>query len=519
MINASANFAEQRTPKVIEVIPAWALEALWERAKITLFPFQREYLLEQWPQGKMVSGGIGGSKTWTTAVEDLAEATICGVIRAQNGMTAGDGFTGRLAIVGKSYKPAQAVFRYLLGFLRELDEIDGTVSMYPDRQWRMVTTAGVEIVTVSAQDPQGFATWPYTRVHITEAAQVPEIMVDYSIERLSRWVDSPIGTLCLEGTFESKGTQAWYIEMAQRWSVPGNAEDSKFYLFPSWFNEKAFPGGYYGSKCQALLKRWRAKNQEHVFDTRFGGKIPSRAGSLWAGVYDPQFHLGSYDRASGIYLPEYIPELPVDFCFDPATHVYAGLFVQRPEPTVVNVFDELVMRNCSAGAYRRAFRESPYLRYETDQDGPSNIGLVISDIAGKARIQGNKSTWENWATSAKLGGCGVTPRGDYLHVETGVRVLQTGFEGEFYELHISPRCQNLIMNLQQEKRNEHGEIDDRVNKGKDDSRKSLSYLLAHIFGTGIIMPRIATANDVTGAEDYAPLYGVPQPRTYTGAFS
>lgn len=511
----------ERTPKVVELIPFHAIEDLIQRAGITPFDFQKRYLHERWPQMKLVSGGVGASKSLLTALEDLIEVTICGLIRKANGQSSMDGYNGRLAIVGPTYKPTRVVFLYLLNLLRTLGEIDGRPQMHEDRAWRMVTTSGVEIVTFSAQDPQKFAALPYTRVHMTEAMQIPKEFLDFAMERVARWPRSPLGTICLEGTFEAKNTQDWYIDLAEDLSVPGNP-DGRFYCIESWLNTENFPGGFNGEKVQRLLRWHKRKKTEHIFWTRFGGHVPQRKGALWHGFFHPEIHLGSYDRATQEFDPAWMPHLKVDFTFDPGLHRYGGLFIQRPAPDVVHIIDELVTVNKSSTEYMRLWRESPYVRYHEGHGSPWNIGTVVSDIAGQIHSQGNKSTWEHWTTSALKGGCGVIPIGEYLDVEDGVTILQHGFSGESYQIKISPRCIELLSDLRKEKRDEFGEVNEKKNKGNDDLRKALSYYLCHVFGRGLTLRQSVPSNQCIGENgtDYQPGYFNPYAgeRTYTGVF-
>ena len=490
----------------IQVIPLDTLEKLWAAVGYVPQDYQRDFHLCRHVNKKAIGGGIGAAKTFTASLDWLPEATICGEIRRANNMSSADGYNGRIAIISKTYKSAQVAFLVMLGLLKKIDEVDGPVAMPKDRSWRMVTKSGVEIITVSGQDPMGFSAYPFTHVHGTEAMQLDQDMYDAAIERVSRWPNAAMGSVCLEGTFEKAIGDEWFLDICDRWSVEGNVEGGKFFSFPSWLNTYNYPGGFEGEKVQELFRHYSLKQQEHVFWARMGGKIPQRQGSLWGNFLLPDhFREVTYD-----------PAVPVDFYFDPGLHRYAGIFVQWPDPEHCNIVDELVLTRKSFNDYRDAWLRTPYVHWEEGDASPTNIATVVCDTAAAHRHGGLDSTWTHWTTPIPLGGCGVVPRHRYLHGDTAIEILQTGLIGDFYTITIDPKCVGLMNDLRREQLPPQNSTVTswRLNRGNDDVRKALCYGLAIVKGVGLgrITALPPTTMKGSGAEDeinYKLLYPKP----------
>jgi hypothetical protein len=438
--------------------------------------YQERFHREMQYDIKAVGGGVGAAKTFTI-VKDYAHELLVAPVRAQMGMVDPSGYTGRIAITGATYDAPQVAFNYLFQTWDALDAV-ADVSRPKGRAWSMVSKTGVEVLCISANDPMTFAARPYTVVHLTEAMQQPIEMLDAAVERVARWPrgangEKFFGKIYMEGTFEYSG-YSWYPDRCRAWAITPNTENAKFYSFPSWENRVNFPDGFEDKSIQRLLKHYKAQGQEQKFWERVGGQPPKTEGDLWGAFLVPDKYVQAV---------EYDPDIPVDFCFDPGYHRYAGLFIQRPDEKTVVVLDELVIRNAEFNEYRKQFLKAPYVKVRGGKI--ANIGRVVCDIAAKQRQQGLDSTYAMWRTPIEQGGLGLNPEYRYLHLDTGIQVLQTALLGEYYDLIIHPRCEELLTDLREERLDSHGILDTVKNKGKDDARKALSYYLATVKGTGL----------------------------------
>jgi hypothetical protein len=310
---------------------------------------------------------------------------------------------------------------------------------------------------------------------VTEAMKCPFGIISAAKQRLQRWPGPYKGMLWIEGTFEDRG-EAWYPELCTDWNIPLNSERGVFFSFPSWDNTYSTPDGFNDESIQHLLTFYRARDNEDEFWVKIGGRIPKIKGRLWSRYLRPDEHIGRDDND-----PAYIPELPVDWTFDPARHRYGGLFIQRPAWNRIHVLDEIVHKQASFEKFRLEWLNHPWVRNNPRR----NVGRVVSDVAAVAHHQGLDSTYERWQAPIANGGCGVIVEHKYMLTETGLDVLITAFDGTQFSIKINPKCKELIYDLTHETDDGFGKLDAKKNKGKDDLRKSLSYYIGVVVGTGV----------------------------------
>jgi hypothetical protein len=440
--------------------------ALWQTAKNPHAryypqPYQERFHREMTWRIKPTSGGIGAAKTMTIGM-DYAHEALVAPLRKAMGYGGADGYSGRIAITGLNYDQPRTAFNYLYQVWDAAGLILGKASRPKEGQWHMETKTGVEVLTISSDKPEAFAARPYTVVHMCEAAQQPETMLHAAIERTSRWPGPFVGRIYPEGTFEEVGMNVWYPERCKLWDHP-NEDNAKFFRFRSWDNLYNVPRGWDDDKIQSGLKYYQGMGREDLFYVRYGGEIPANPGELWGTVF-----------VKGRHVPDdpipYDPALPVEIAVDPGTHRYAVLFMQWPNEKTCNVFDELVIRNCDYYHMRDEMLKLPWF---------DKIKYGVIDVAATQRSQGNESTHSHWAAprDALHKGMGITLAYEYLSKADGIDVLKTALRGEHYDLRISSKCTELLYDIQNEKLDKHGELNDYINKGMDDCRKALSYYL------------------------------------------
>lgn len=517
-----------------------------QESRYTPQGYQEEFHRAMAPHIKAIGGGVGAAKS-STAVNDYCHEGIAALDRAAMGLGDGQGFYGRIAITGKTYDSPRVAFRYLkqrwdaLGIVAECSDPESP------RPWRMVSTTGVEVLTITAKDSEGmeFASRPYTVVHMTESDQQPIGMLNAALERVSRWPGAipGKGKVYPEGTFERMG-KAWFAERCKYWQIPGNANDAWFWNFPSWENGYVYPSlmvgdpragiprneriyqhykqhrdlgqleawfaaavglGILNPEIEGLYKHYESIENLAEFWTKVGGVPPEQSAELWAKRFIPARHIDASIR--------FDPNLPVHFMFDPATHRYAGLWCQwtidpHDGKDVCNFLDELVLYNADFHKYRARWLAHP---------ATENVNLIVADVAVKRRDQGMKSTADWWAMPVDSGGCGHMPKSRWLAQDVGVQVMQTGLSDMYYKMRFSPNCKELFKDFRKERLSEQGEINEKLNVGVDDCRKAVSYYLALMRGTGMKRRAAAPARKAKGRYGAAPMSvgeSTPQPRSW-----
>ena len=324
---------------------------------------------------KLVAGGVRGGKSKSTARE-IDQYSIT------------EGGLGWL--VGPDYDQSRPEFEYLLEAYAKLDLVDkDSVSLPARGPAKFETKWGFKWQTKSSTDPVSLASYAPDVVVMCEAAQQSHEAFMKCVERATE-KNAPV---ILTGTFES--SLGWYADMWGRWQAP-NPEGGESFSIPSWSNSKIFPGGREDKK----IKDAEAAMPPDLFMERYGG-IPCKPTGLVFPDFDRRRHLLPVTEL-------YDPDIPVEIWCDPATHVYAILFVQVQKERVC-VIDEI---------------------YGVDIIGQDIIPKVVAkpwweksclegviDIAARQR-HGNINQIEVWQTELKrLGTHGINWKSNYVKEE------------------------------------------------------------------------------------------------------
>jgi hypothetical protein len=210
---------------------------------------------------------VGGERSGkSTAAQKIATAHILALpyVRPErflkNGRVRFDPKTDKprdpdFGIFGPTYKEGRVEFSMIENDLRKLGKLpENHLSKPTDGPWRMVTTDGVVIQTMSLENPESVRSIDLEFAMVVEAGGCP-----YSgIERIRGRVASARGPIVYNGTIEA--AQKWWRD----WLLEGQRPNTKgivAYTIPSWANSIQFPGGYDDPEIQS----WRAFLGEDLF--------------------------------------------------------------------------------------------------------------------------------------------------------------------------------------------------------------------------------------------------------------
>lgn len=142
-----------------------------------------------------------------------------------------------VALFGPTYKEPRVEFEYIERDLRALGKVvDAQLSKPSDGPWRLVTTDGVVITTISCEVPDGIRSIDLEFALVCE----PGGIIYSAIERIRGRVAAKRGFIAYGGTIEN--SQQWWRE----WQLEGKRPNNKgivAYLIPSWANTAEFPEG------------------------------------------------------------------------------------------------------------------------------------------------------------------------------------------------------------------------------------------------------------------------------------
>lgn len=351
-------------------------ELAWRATGYEPNPVQREFH-ESKSRFRLVAGGVRAGKSFGVAAELHRYVVKAG---------------GLCWLVGPDYEQARPEFGYLLQWYRDMGIVDEATVSYPSRgscRFRvMFEGQDFSFVTKSSTDSVSLASYAPDVVVMCEAAQQTNDAYMKCLERATQRAAPVI----LSGTFE--GSMGWYADLYERWSGY-NEEGGVAFSWPTWSNTDEFPGGRFDAKIAAI----EASMPPDLFQERYGAE-PCKPKGLVFPQYDRKKHIKPVEEL-------WDPDLPVELWVDPATHTYAGLFVQVQGPRVV-VLDELYEHNAIAQDVIPKvleYRWWPYVRE----------GVI--DIAAKQR-QGNKSQIQVWEDELKrYGAHGIKWRMNYIKEE------------------------------------------------------------------------------------------------------
>lgn len=141
------------------------------------------------------------------------------------------------ALFGPTYKEPRTEFGYIEQDLKQLGKLaDGHSSKPSDGPWRLVTTDGVVLTTISLEIPEGVRSIDLEMAGVCEAGGCPYA----GIERVRGRVAAKRGPIIFSGTIER--AQQWWKD----WLLEGRRPNLKgitSYMIPSWGNLHEFPGG------------------------------------------------------------------------------------------------------------------------------------------------------------------------------------------------------------------------------------------------------------------------------------
>lgn len=162
------------------------------------------------------------------------------------------------ALFGPNYKEPRIEFEYLENDLRALGKLlEAHTSKPSDGAWRMVTTDGVVIVTISLEHPESVRSIDLEGAMVCEAGGCKYA----GIERVRGRVAAKRGFVIYVGTIEE--SQSWWKD----WLLEGKRANNKgiiTYTIPSWVNSSEFPGGINDPE----IVSWRAFLGEDLFMER-----------------------------------------------------------------------------------------------------------------------------------------------------------------------------------------------------------------------------------------------------------
>lgn len=179
-------------------------------------------------------------------------------------------------LIAKDYSSARGEFSHLVDDFTKLEAIERNGLSMPDQgAWTMHLRSGVEITTVSADDPLKIATKAPAGIVLCEAGQLEFSTFLRAWTRTAEGRARGEGWLLLAGTFEK--SRLWYRELFHKGQQPLNEYGLRSHSLPTWSNRAVFPGGREDPAIQA----YEAGLGPDVFAERFGGVPAAREGVVF----------------------------------------------------------------------------------------------------------------------------------------------------------------------------------------------------------------------------------------------
>lgn len=293
----------------------WLQAKIWEAAGYTPFEEHNQFHNAR-ARFKLVAGGVGAGKSWSTAME------LAKYVGIANGV---------IWIIGPSYDLATPEFTYLLDVLDDLGAVDKksvSTPQHGQRRFKLLEEyGGCEVLTKTSENNERLAGVRPHAIAVTEAAQHPSTIVEKAVERGTQH-NAPV---ILSGTFE--GSFGWYAQLWERWQGP-NSLGAQSFSIPTWANRFHYPGGRHDPK---ILAAEEVMSPE-LFMERYGG-VPCKPSGLVFKEFSSKVHLRPFEEL-------YDPDLPVEIWVDPGVHTYAVLFAQvQADVKTVHILDEVYQKN------------------------------------------------------------------------------------------------------------------------------------------------------------------------------
>jgi len=321
------------------------------------------------------------------------------------------------AIFGPTYKEPRIEFEYMEEDLRALGKLaENHTSKPSDGPWRMVTTDGVVITTISLENPESVRSIDLEGCIVAEAGGC-----EYAgIERVRGRVASKHGFIVFSGTIE--GSTKWWRD----WLVEGrrpNQKGIKSYSIPSWTNRIQFPGG----EQDPEIVKWRAFLGEDLFLERCA-----------AIARPPRFRVIKEAQEKHIHKMEIPEDARILLAIDPGyATAYAVLFcaiwTQPNGDPIFYFFDEFYEQLKTTADIIGLCKQHPYW---------PRVQEAAIDIASKGHRDATDSSLEIWEKLCQL------PKGFYKKYwgeDRGIERLQNSFHNG--HIVVDPRCTGFLAEL------------------------------------------------------------------------
>lgn len=375
---------------------------------------------------------------WAVHEDTSLVRLVAGGERAGKSRLAGAEVTAHAAdgdlfwLLGKDYGAARGEFSHIADDFTRLDAIErGGLSQPDEGRWTMHLKGGIEITTVSADDPLKIATKAPAGIVLCEAGQHEYTTFLRAYARTAEGRARGEGWLLLAGTFEK--SRAWYRELYNR-GQGINEFGLRSHSLPTWSNRAVFPGGRQDPAVLAM----ETGLPPDVFLERFAGIPAAREGTVF-----PEFQhtahvmpLGfgpvetALRSAEGWVLPE---TEPLEVWVDPGyAGGYAVLFVCIVGGLAF-VVDEIFAKGKTG--------ERIILEAQAKRSLWQRVTGGVMDIAG-SQHHAMASQWELWQKLA-----GINLRMNRVPIADGIARHRTFLVDPYTmqpRIFFDPKCENAI---------------------------------------------------------------------------
>lgn len=471
----------------------------------TRFPKQAEILrtVDDSLDTVLLAGGVGASKSWTSAYYILPEIVLAELWRIYNGWpTYGlypEGYSKPALpdvvnpafeptmcwIVGDNYEQPRKEWSFIYNaitrtpFLWQLcNGIPNKPTMPQEGSWHFETGIGVQVTTKSWDNPESLHSEKVPLMIGVEAGLLSQYVYE---ERLLPRVIKAGGLMVLNGTFETT-VGPFFGELYEK-GLSGEGRQKSFSI-ASWENPYLYPGGY----DDPQMVRARETTTADRFQERYGAK-PRRP----HGLAHPYFAMAVH-----VYQQKFErdPKEFVRLGVDVGSNGYAVVCVQfkgEGRRKKAYVFDEYFDEN--GGTSEKAIGWLLKQEWCTTVSG----GAIDRRAPEQQRIWASGAVW-SMRNPTKLRGVHLNAR--HVPIQAGLERVDTlmhshvifdgdalvDFDGDIGtpRLFIHPRCKHLIWELSKgyrfPKEGAQGEKGALPVDKNNHLAKALAYLLVDEFG-------------------------------------